>query len=293
MTVTKRAYAKINLYLDVVGKRPDGYHDLISIMQKISLYDEIMITRSETLGIEITSDVEGLPLPPADNTNLIAKAAQVMFDNYNLSGSIAVKVNKRIPMGAGLGGGSSNAAEILKGIKDLYDLKISEDEITRLAQKLGADVPFCLTDSFHPHLAEGIGEKLSPLCNALPKCCIVLVCPCIHVSTAEIFGQLTAYQQDKENLLCKFIHSVQNKDLHKMAVSVYNIFTTVTVNKFPLVGQCLQLLSDLGAVGVNMSGTGSAVYGIFVDLPTAEAAREKLLSIAPYVYITQPFERKI
>jgi len=229
-------------------------------MHSVNLWDALSFSPGAG-DVTLETDMPGLQ---TDDSNLIIKAAKLIMNKADINYPIHIKLQKNIPMGAGLGGGSSNAAAVLKSLNALFDLKIPRPDLMELGKTLGADVPFCLLGG--TALAEGIGEKLTPL-NPLPPCHIVLVCPPIHVSTKEVFGRLIGGA--KKNKTPEFINS---GCLHKIAKNLYNVFTPITVSLHPLVGQLISDLNENGAIGASMTGTGSTVFGIFEDEDNAKYA---------------------
>ena len=279
-----KAYAKINLFLDVVGKRPDGYHDILSIMQTVSLHDELMIRKTkEKSGFNFCTDSKEVP---SDESNLVARAARLMIKEYKISGSFEIFLTKRIPVGAGLAGGSADCGAALVGIDRLFNLNVPPDELRCLARGLGADVPFCMTRG--TCLARGVGNKLTPL-SPHPDCAIVIVYPHIHVSTKEIFEKLEAGAKKQNKKLENMIISLRNKDLTGIANSLYNVFTDLTGGEFPIVKKMVGKLKTHGAIGASMTGTGSAVFGYFLDESDALAAMEAL-AVDARTFLVKPID---
>jgi len=277
-TYAVQAHAKINLFLDVIGKRADGYHDLVSVMQSLELCDDLEFRAH---GNGVTFEVEDAPDGfPLDDTNLVMKAAKFLLDKYKIPDGVAVNMKKRIPMGAGLGGGSSDCAATLHGINELFDLKIPLTELMQMGQKFGADVPFCVLGG--TALAEGIGEKLAPL-PPHPSCHIVLACPEIHVSTAEIFAKLDLNKKNSQHE--KFISAYKTKNIKNISSNFYNIFTPITAPIHPQITNLITQLNNLGAVNASMTGTGSAVFGYFENESDAIAACDK---IDAKTFVTKP-----
>ncbi|MCX8128944.1 MAG: 4-(cytidine 5'-diphospho)-2-C-methyl-D-erythritol kinase [Clostridia bacterium] len=260
-----KARAKINLSLDVVGKRPDGYHEVKMIMQTIDLYDDIFIEQTDH-GISIEC---GCPWVPENCDNIAYKAAQLLVDNYNIKGGIKIRINKNIPVAAGLAGGSSDAASVIKGINKIFDLGINEAEMMLLGKQIGADVPYCIKGG--TMLAEGIGEVLTEL-PALQETHIVLVKPKIGVSTPWVYKNLrldTISQRPDTELL---INSIKNHDKHYLAANMVNVLETVTIPKYTVIQRIKEALLALGALGSMMSGSGPSVFGIFDNSQSAEKA---------------------
>ena len=277
-----KSYAKLNLFLDVVSKRADGYHNIVSVMQSVDLCDEIEFYKTRGTGFTFITDGEEIP---KGESNLVCRAARAMIVGCGIKESFEIRLIKRIPVGAGLGGGSGNCAATLHGINSLFDLNISGDELLQIGMKLGADVPFCLTGG--TCLAEGIGEKLTPL-ERHPDCHIVIAHPNVHVSTKEMFlGLKDSVFCGGKKKLASLLSGLSNNDLTKVALSFYNVFADLTIEKVPEVGLMLTLLESGGALGSSMTGTGSAVFGYFVDRQAALCAAEKLKKIGR-VFLARP-----
>lgn len=261
-----KARAKINLTLDVLGKRTNGYHDLKMVMQTISLYDGIYIKKINRDGIKLKSNIEWLPV---DERNLAVKAAMLLKEKYNIKEGIFIEIDKRIPVAAGLAGGSSDCAAVLVGMNRLFELNIPFYKLMEYGLSLGADVPYCIMRG--TALAEGIGEVLTEL-SSCPLCYIVLVKPPISVSTAFVFKNLNidtiAQRPDTEKMIC----AIENKNIDQIANSLCNVLEGVV---FPIHGEVKKLkeeLLQLGAHGALMSGSGPTVYGLFKNKSEAKTA---------------------
>ncbi|MDJ0621377.1 MAG: 4-(cytidine 5'-diphospho)-2-C-methyl-D-erythritol kinase [Desulfocapsaceae bacterium] len=258
-TLHLKAPAKINLILRVLAKREDGYHDLSSWMQKISLHDEITVQFSESPGIFLTCS--GTEVPAAKG-NLIWQAAEVMLskcENGHDTG-ITIHLHKNIPVAAGLGGGSSDAGTLLKGLNDCFSERLSEGELVGLAKSLGADVPFFVSES-QSVLATGIGDKLLPV-TPLHNCTFLLVNPGISVSTQEIFTKFALTNTDKNSTLTGF-RTLEPKDLRLAALE--NDLEKTSIKLFPVISKIKHDLQVSGADAVLMSGSGPTVFGVFTD----------------------------
>jgi len=256
--------------LDVIGKRSDGYHDLVSVMQSISLCDELEFFITDGGGVQLEAD--NVPCGfPLDSKNLIVRAAKFLLDEYKITHGVKIKLQKNIPMGAGLGGGSSDCAATLHGLNELFALGIPLHRLVEIGMKFGADVPFCLLGG--TAVAEGIGEKLTPLAPH-PPCYIVLVNPGIHVSTGEIFGrlQINVQHEEYEN----FMQAYKTGDISQIAKSFFNIFTPVTSALHPEISQAITDLKNAGAINAAMTGTGSTVFGYFEKEIDALEACDKI-----------------
>lgn len=264
-TLTLSAPAKINFLLDVIGKRPDGYHDLRMIMQRVNLCDEITLTLTDNPDIKVTCNSKGAPDGPE---NIAWKAARALLDRAESGNGVNIEITKNIPVAAGLGGGSSDAASVLMGMNELLKLGLTEQELMESGKKLGADVPFFIFKK--PALAEGIGEKLTPL-PEMPKCWILLVNPGVQVSTAWVYQSLQLTSKREVNKLPEFFGSIEQ------VVSILsNDLELVTIQAFPVIADIKARLINLGAVGSMMSGSGPTVFGIFKSSDVAEAARQEV-----------------
>jgi 4-diphosphocytidyl-2-C-methyl-D-erythritol kinase len=264
-TLTMTAPAKINYLLDVIGKRPDGYHDLRMIMQRVNLCDEITLTLTNTPDINVICNSKGAP-DGADN--IAWKAARAVIDRAKCSTGVNIEIIKNIPVAAGLGGGSSDAASVLMGMNELLQLGLTEQELMEIGCTLGADVPFFIFKK--TALAEGIGEKLTPL-PKMPKCWILLINPGVHVSTAWVYRSLQLTSRGKLNRLPEFFESIEQ------VVSILsNDLESVTISAFPVIADIKTRLMDMGAVGSMMSGSGPTTFGIFKSFDAAETARREI-----------------
>lgn len=261
-SLTLSAPAKINYLLDVIRKRTDGYHDLRMIMQRVNLCDKITITMTNTPGINVSCNSKGTPDGPG---NIAWKAARSLLDMAGDDNGIDIKIIKNIPVAAGLGGGSSDAATVLMGINQLLKLGLSDQKLMEIGCKLGADVPFFIFKK--TALAEGIGERFTPL-PAMPNCFILLVNPGVNVSTSWVYRSLQLTSEKELNKLPEFLESIED------IVSILsNDLESVTIPAFPVIADIKTRLLDLGAVGSMMSGSGPTVFGIFRSYDAAEAAR--------------------
>ena len=264
-TLTLSAPAKINYLLDVIGKRSDGYHSLRMIMQRVNLCDKITLTLTNNPGIVVSCNSKGAPDGPA---NIAWKAARALLDLAETDCGVNISITKNIPVAAGLGGGSSDAASVLMGMNELLHLSLTEQQLMETGTKLGADVPFFIFKK--AALAEGIGDKLSLLPD-MPRCWILLINPGVHVSTAWVYRSLQLTNNRKLNRLPEFFGSIED------VVSILsNDLEDVTIPAFPVIAEIKNRLMDLGAVGSMMSGSGPTVFGIFKNFDAAEIARREI-----------------
>lgn len=260
--LTMSAPAKINYLLDVIGKRPDGYHDLRMIMQRVNLCDEITLKLTDTPGIKVTCNSKGAPDGPE---NIAWKAARALLDRAKSDYGVNIEIIKNIPVAAGLGGGSSDAASVLTGMNELLRLGLTEQELMETGSKLGADVPFFIFK--RTALAEGIGEILTPV-PEIPKCWILLVNPGVRVSTAWVYQSLRLTSKRELSKLPEFYGSIED------VVSIlFNDLESVTIPAFPVIADIKVRLLNLGAIGSMMSGSGPTVFGVFKGFDDAETAR--------------------
>lgn len=272
------APAKVNLYLKVLGKRTDGYHDILSIMVPINIYDEIFFKKLDS-GIRLQCTDPALP---QDERNLAFKAAKLYLNKLNIRKGIYIKISKNIPVAAGLGGGSSNAAAVLKGLNILYG-GLAEEELLKIAKDIGADVPFFLYRS--PCLAKGIGDILDPLPEQILH--FVLVTPPIHVSTAWVYGHYKFdLTKSEQSSIKKMWEEQQIKALLK------NDLEKVTIRYFPIIKDIKELLANEGAKGVLMSGSGPTVFGIFDSKERADKAAKHIHSKTGKVFVASSLINK-
>lgn len=269
--ITVKAYAKVNLALDIIGKRQDGYHEVAMIMQSIDLADTVSFTEQDG-DITVSADIPALA---CDETNLAYRAAALLKREFNIRTGVHIELVKTIPMAAGLAGGSADAAAVLSGLNHLWGLRLSVDKLVELGATLGSDVPFCLRGG--TMLATGRGEILQRLPN-LPECYIVLAKPDISVSTAWAYGN---FRQDKAGQrpdIETMIGCLATGDLTGIAHRLCNVLESVTIGAHPAIGGLKQLMLDSGLMASLMSGSGPTVFGLTPDAETAQAAARKLRS---------------
>ncbi len=267
------AHAKINLSLDVLGKREDGYHELRMIMQTIDLHDRVLIETTEDAGITLECDNRWVPL---DSRNTVWKAARLLMEHCGIKSGIKIKIKKRIPVAAGLAGGSADAAAVLRGLNKLFSAGLDQYELKELGRQVGADVPYCIEGG--TKLAKGIGELLTPL-RDFSGVDIVLVKPKIGVSTAWVYGNLKTAEimrrdrPDTELL----ISALTDGNLSMIAAHMKNVLELVTIPRYGIVQEAKDCLLKAGALGSMMSGSGPTVFGIFSDTSAAVRACEELV----------------
>lgn len=280
-----RALAKINLGLDVLRKREDGYHELRMIMQTINMYDQLDIEISQTPGITITTN---LPFIPVNENNLVYKAARLLMDEFQIEQGITVDLKKFIPVAAGMAGGSSDAAAAMIGVNRLFGLGLSVKELMERGVKIGADVPYCLLRG--TALAEGIGDKLRAL-PACPDCYVLIGKPAISVSTKFVYENLHANELEYHPEIDKMLDAIQWHNLNKIADNMGNVLETVTIPHYPIIQEIKDHMKEHGALNAMMSGSGPTVFGLFDDKTTAENACEALRAsrLARTVFLTTVF----
>lgn len=270
-----KSLAKINLGLDVLGRRENGYHDVRMVMQTIYLYDNVILKKTEDAGIQLKTNLQYLP---TDDRNVAYKAAKLLMEEFRLEGGMEITLEKRIPVAAGLAGGSSNAAAVLVGMNRMFDLRLSEQELMERGVKLGADVPYCIMRG--TVLAEGIGEILSPL-PPMPKCFIVVAKPNISVSTKTVYEKLDAHEIKEHPDIDGVMAGLEAGDLKKVAGSMGNVLERVTIEDYPIIEEIKHRMKAQGALGAMMSGSGPTVFGIFDDKIVAEQAQQEIKKLLP------------
>lgn len=284
---TQRAYAKINIGLDVLRRRADGYHEVKMIMQTVDIYDELVLERRKQPGIELRMDNSELP---SGGDNLICRAADLLFREKKITGGVNISLTKRIPIAAGMAGGSADAAAALRGVNELFDMGYSLTELQALGVGLGADIPYCLAGG--TMLSEGIGEILTPL-PAPPAAHLVIAKPDINVSTAFVYGNLHADSLAWHPDIDGMIAALQKGDLDGITGRLGNVLETVTVKAHPVIEQIKELLRKQGAENALMSGSGPTVFGIFKEKETAARAAEAVErgQLAKQIFVTTFYNR--
>ena len=280
-TLTLKALAKINLGLDVLGRRDNGYHDVRMVMQTIYLYDNVTLTRAEEPGIQVETNLSYLPV---DGNNIAYKAAKLLIDEFGIQEGVHIKLEKRIPVAAGMAGGSSNAAAVLVGMNRMFDLGLSQSQLMERGVALGADVPYCVMRG--TALAEGIGEELSAL-PPMPKCYILVAKPAISVSTKWVYETLDAKEIVEHPDIDGLLQGLKEQDLSKVASSMGNVLESVTIEKYPIIETIKDAMKEAGALNAMMSGSGPTVFGIFDNRKVAKDAWYKLrnMDCAKQVYL--------
>ena len=286
--ISLKALAKINLGLDVVRRREDGYHEVRMIMQTIHLYDRLDIKRTKESGIQIQTNLSFLPV---NENNLIYKAAKLLMDEFSITDGVSVKLDKRIPVAAGMAGGSTDAAAMLFGMNRLFSLGLTKRQLMERGVQIGADVPYCIMRG--TALAEGIGEELSPLAPMV-KCPVLIAKPSISVSTKFVYQNLKLDDTTVHPDIDLLIEDIKAKNLHDIAVHMGNVLETVTIPNYPVIDEIKKHMISHGAVGAMMSGSGPTVFGLFDDEDTAKKAYKAMRSshLARQVYLTSVYNNR-
>lgn len=283
-----KALAKINLGLDVVRRREDGYHEVRMIMQTIHLFDQLEIKKTKEPGISITTNLDFLP---TNENNLIYRAAKLLQDTCGITEGIAVNLKKHIPVAAGMAGGSTDAAAVLYGMNEMFRLNMKRQQLMELGVQIGADVPYCLMRG--TALAEGIGEKLKNL-PPMPKCPVLIAKPGIGVSTKFVYGNLKLDENTLHPDIDAQLAAIRRKDLCGVAKHMANLLETVTIPEYPVIDEIKRCMMESGALNAMMSGSGPTVFGLFADEKTAQAAYETMRSshLAKQVYLTSIYNNR-
>lgn len=278
-----KAYAKINLGLDVVKRLPNGYHQVKMILQTVDIYDKLTLERTES-GITLTTDSDELP---PDRDNLICRAAELMREKYHFTEGIHIHLEKRIPIAAGMAGGSTDAAAAMKGISRLLSLDAPLPQLMEYGVAIGADVPYCIMGG--TALAEGIGDILTALPPA-PDCVILVAKPDISVSTKYVYEHLDAAGLQSHPDIDGMRAAIETGSLQGILDRMGNVLETVTIPTHPVIDTVKHRMRELGAVNSLMSGSGPTVFGIFLDKQAAELAGRQLQeeSLAKQIFVTTP-----
>lgn len=297
-TITRNAYAKINLSLDVLRKREDGYHEVRMIMQTVGIHDVLTFSTEVpddapliTLTISNESSIENgrpsLDLGPIEK-NLIYRAAKLIFDEFNINTQIRINLDKHIPVAAGMAGGSTDAAAVFHGLNELFGLNMTLEDMCNLGVKIGADVPYCIMGG--TALAEGIGEKLTPLVH-VPDACVLIAKPNIDVSTKFVYENLHVDELKVHPNVDGMIKAIENQDIFKMSRLLGNVLETVTTKEYPVIDMIKKTMQDAGAINTLMSGSGPTVFGLFtpkyVNRAEVVANQIKMMGLANEVFVTE------
>ena len=275
------AYAKVNLGLDVVRRLENGYHEVKMVMQTVGICDTLTL-KKEAEGIKITTDSGEIP---ANEDNLVYKAAKLLKDKYDIGEGVSIHLEKRIPVAAGMAGGSTDAAAVLKGMNALFSMGLSEEQLKEEGVKLGADIPYCIMGG--TALAEGIGEKLTRLPDT-PDAFLLVAKPDINVSTKYVYENLQLDKIEKHPDIDGMVESIQAGNLQGVIDRMDNVLQTVTEEKYTVIGELKRFMEANGALKALMSGSGPTVFGIYEDRQKAEVAAEALkpLKLAKQIFVT-------
>ncbi len=282
-----KAYGKINLGLDVLRRRDDGYHEVRMIMQTVGIYDRIDLIYKETPGITVETNLYYLP----DNeNNLVYKAAKLLMDEFHVQKGVHIRLRKYIPVAAGMAGGSSDAAAVLFGVNKMFSLGLTTEQLMDRGVKIGADVPYCVMRG--TALSEGIGEILTPL-PVPPQCQVLIAKPGISVSTKFVYENLHANELRPEQHpdIDGMMEAIKQKDLYGIADRFGNVLENVTIPAYPVIQEIKDLMLEQGGIGALMSGSGPTVFGLFTNPKAAAKAHEEMrfgagAELAKQVYLT-------
>jgi 4-diphosphocytidyl-2-C-methyl-D-erythritol kinase len=285
--INLKSRAKINLSIDVLGKRNDGYHIVEMIMQTIDLYDYINMRDNDNNKINIKSNSESIPL---NENNIVYKAAKIIKEKFNIDKGLDIYIQKNIPVAAGMAGGSSNAAAILVGLNEMWNLNINEQDLIDIGLRLGADVPFCITGG--AALAQGIGEKLTKI-KGLNESYILVCKPDVFVSTAEVYKNLDMKKVDKRPDNKFLLSCLEKQEINLLAKNMVNVLESVTSNNHQDINKIKDIMIKHGALGSIMSGSGPTVFGLFDEYEKAACARKNLKEQYDQTYLVQSSERGV
>lgn len=277
-----KALGKINLGLDVLGRRENGYHDVRMVMQTLYLYDQIKMEKTKKPGIELNTNLFFLPV---NENNLAYRAADLLMKEFEIKEGVKITLEKHIPVAAGMAGGSSNAATVLFGMNRMFSLGLSQQELMDRGVTLGADVPYCIMRG--TVLAEGIGEILTPL-PAMPKCHVLIAKPPISVSTKLVYEKLDSHEITEHPDIDGILKGLKERNLKKIASSMGNVLEKVTIEEYPVIEEIKNVMKKSGALNAMMSGSGPTVFGIFDDKDRAKRAARRIREqqLAKQVYVT-------
>lgn len=286
--INLKAMAKINLGLDVMRKREDGYHEVRMIMQSIHLYDKLCIAKMKRNGIFVETNLRFLP---TNENNLVYKAAKLLMDEFGIEQGILIRLQKYIPVSAGMAGGSTDAAAVLYGVNRLFRLGLSAEQLMERGVKIGADVPYCIMRG--TALSEGIGEKLTPL-PPMPPCHVLIAKPGISVSTKFVYENLNVPGLKFHPDIDGIIEAIREQDLKGVSALLSNVLESVTIKEYPVIEDIKNFMKEHGALNAIMSGSGPTVFGLFGEERTAQRACQDLKNkgLAKQVYLTDIYNRR-
>ena len=277
-----KALGKINLGLDVLGRRENGYHDVRMVMQTLYLYDQIKMEKTKKPGIELNTNLFYLPV---NENNLAYRAADLLMKEFEIKEGVKITLEKHIPVAAGMAGGSSNAATVMFGMNRMFSLGLSQQELMDRGVTLGADVPYCIMRG--TVLAEGIGEILTPL-PAMPKCHVLIAKPPISVSTKLVYEKLDSHEITEHPDIDGILKGLKERNLKKIASSMGNVLEKVTIEEYPVIEEIKNVMKKSGSLNAMMSGSGPTVFGIFDEKDRAKRAARRIREqqLAKQVYVT-------
>lgn len=282
--IQMKALAKVNLGLDVIRRREDGYHEVKMIMQTVRLYDRIILEKTQK-GISMETNLSFLPV---NEQNIAYRAAKMLMDEFHIQSGLHIKIDKHIPVAAGMAGGSTDGAAVLYGVNKIFELGLTKRQLMERGVKLGADVPYCIMRG--TVLSEGIGEILTPV-SSLPDCHILIAKPPVSVSTKHVYENLKLDKIEKHPDIDGMIEALRMEDLHGVTQRMENVLETVTIPEHPEIQQIKELMIKEGALNALMSGSGPTVFGIFDDREKGMRARDLLRksSLVRHTYLVRPF----
>ena len=286
MEITKKAYAKINLGLDVLGKRDDGYHLVKMIMQNVDIYDTLTFRRTTDGKVTLKANDDTIPV---DDSNLICKVARQLQEKYGVTYGAEIELVKRIPVAAGMAGGSTDGAAAYRALNDLWELGLFDKELCELAVKLGADIPYCIIGG--TALSEGIGEVLTPI-DGKAKYHLVVAKPDIMVSTGWVYTELDSTEITRHPDIDAVKAAISEGDVKRMCDEIHNVLEPVTTAKYRVIKDIEKILEDNGAVKAFMTGSGPTVFAVFDNENTAKKGFEavKKSGLAPQLFLTKPID---
>ena len=277
----------------MLGRRENGYHDVRMVMQTVYLYDQIVITKTKQPGVKAETNLFYLPV---DENNLACRAAKMLIDEFNITEGVHISMDKKIPVSAGMAGGSADAAAVLFGVNKMFGLGLSKQELMERGVRLGADVPYCIMRG--TALSEGIGEILTPL-PPMPQCRVLIAKPAVSVSTKHVYESLNLPSLGAEAHpdIDAMRAAIEKKDLSGVVSQLGNVLETVTIPENPVIQTLKDKMMEMGADGSLMSGSGPTVFGLFTNQTAAQAAYEELRygssqDLAKQVYLTSFYNRK-
>lgn len=284
-TIQMRALAKVNLGLDVIRRREDGYHEVKMIMQTLQMFDRVTLEKRDQDGITLETN---LPFLPVNEQNIAYRAAKMLMDEFQIQGGLHIKIDKHIPVAAGMAGGSTDGAAVLYGLNKIYQLGLTKQQLMERGVRLGADVPYCIMRG--TVLSEGIGEILTPI-SPMPECFILVAKPPISVSTKHVYQNLKLDQIEKHPDIDGMVEALKEQNLEGIASRMENVLETVTIPEHPEIAQIKAQMMEAGALNAMMSGSGPTVFGIFDDKEQGLKAKEYVCEkgLARQIYLVSPY----